>query len=291
MSEFNNKTAVISGGAEGIGLSIARALGAQGMNIVLGDIAGDTLAEAEIALRNEGINVVTESMDVTQAQDWLTLANTAEESFGKIHMLVNNAGVASKPGSIEETNLQDWRWVLDVNLIGVVQGTATVLPRIKQHQEGGWLINVASMAGMAGVPYAGAYTAAKVAVVGMSESWRAELAADNIHVAVLCPAFVQTRIHLSGRNRQAHYRQAKSADPNRSDAGPAADLVNNGIPVEIVGKRVVEALQADEFYIFTHPSYRDHISQRSADIEAAFDRAARSPLLKNLPTQGPISFR
>ncbi len=292
MTSFTDKTAVISGGAEGIGLSIATALGKQGMNIVLGDIAADTLEAAKNTLQGMGVSVATVVMDVTKPDDWERLADAAEESFGKIHMLVNNAGVASKPGPVDETNLEDWRWVIDVNLMGVVMGAAAMVARIKTHGEGGWLINVASMAGMSGVPYAGSYTATKVAVVGMSESWQSELAAHNIQVSVLCPAFVQTRIHLSGRNRQAEYREDSNATKDDYDAGPAADLVENGIDVNIVGNRVVEAIEAGELYIFTHPSYRKYVDMRCNAISEAFSRAAQSPLLKDVPDDlGPASFK
>lgn len=282
MSQFSNKTAVISGGAEGIGLSIATAMGQQGMNIVLGDIDAAQLATAEAKLTELGINVLGVQMDVTNLDDWQNLADRAIERFGKIHMLVNNAGVGSAPGPIAATNHKDWRWVIDVNLMGVVSGAQIIVPFIKQHGEGGWMINTASMAGMAGVPYAGAYTATKVAVVGMSEAWQAELAKDNIHVSVLCPAFVKTRIHLSHRNRQDQYKEPAVSNPNINKAAiknTAAQLVENGIPAELVGLRVVEAVVAGEFYIFTHPSHRKDMAKRAAAIDAAFERAAASPLL------------
>lgn len=155
------------------------------------------------------------------------------------------------------------------------------------------MINTASMAGMSGVPYAGSYTATKVAVVGMSESWAVELQKDNIHVAVLCPAFVQTRIHLSGRNRQEDYASQPSAPSSTSAKkakNVAKELVENGIAPEIVGKRVIEALDQKELYIFTHPSHREMVAQRAANIDAAFARAEQSPLLQDINDDGPISF-
>ena len=164
MSQFENKTAVISGGAEGIGFGVAKAMGKQGMNIVLGDIDEAQLAVAEAQLQKLGIPVLAVKMDVTDRAQWQNLAEQAIARFGKIHMLLNNAGVSSKPGSIEATNHKDWNWVLDVNLMGVVTGTEIMVPYMKQHGEGGWLVNVASMAGVMGIPYAGAYTATLVAV-------------------------------------------------------------------------------------------------------------------------------
>ncbi len=292
MNNYNNKTAVISGGAEGIGFGIAQAVGKQGMNVVLGDIDEAQLAKAEATLTEQGVNVLSVKMDVTDPAQWQSVAEQAIKRFGKIHMLVNNAGVASAPGPIEATNHKDWNWVIDVNLKGVIYGAEAIVPLIKQHGEGGWVVNVASMAGMLGVPYAGAYTATKVAVVAMSESWHFELQKHNIHVAALCPAFVKTRIHLSHRNRQEeHIDQNRKVDPNATPKHNAAqELVENGIPAELVGQRVVEALNAKELYIFTHPAQRDAVQKRSKAIDDAFERAEKSPLLVDVVDNSPMTF-
>ena len=293
MNSYSGKTAVISGGAEGIGFSIASALGEQGMNLVLADIDAAKLAEAKQALSEKGYSVIGCKMDVTKPEQWQDTAGKALEAFGKIHMVVNNAGVASAPGPIEKTNHKDWQWVIDVNLMGVVYGAEAMIPHIKSHGEGGWMINTASMAGMHGVPYAGAYTATKVAVVGMSEAWAAELSKHNIHVSVLCPAFVQTRIHLAGRNRQADYVANSSTTAKHENSkghNAAKELVENGIAPEIVGKRVVEALDNKELYIFTHPSHREQLAERAKGIDEAFARAADSPYLKDIKDSGPIDF-
>jgi NAD(P)-dependent dehydrogenase (short-subunit alcohol dehydrogenase family) len=291
VSKFKNKTAVISGGAEGIGLAIARALGKQGMNIVLADIDPDTLATAERLLQEEKIPVEAVEMDVALPADWKRLSERTLKRFGKVHMLVNNAGVSGAMGPIEMTRHNDWQWVMDVNFYGVLYGTETFVPLIKEHGEGGWLLNVSSMAGMAGVPYGSAYTATKVAVVGMSEAWHAELAPHNIMVSVLCPEFVKTRIHLSHRNRQERYK----TNPSKSSSGsngknPAKDLVENGIPTEVVGARVVEALEAGELYIFTHPAHRENAAKRGAAIDAAFARAAKSDSVAHLLDRDPVMF-
>jgi NAD(P)-dependent dehydrogenase (short-subunit alcohol dehydrogenase family) len=292
MSDYKGKTAVISGGAEGIGLGIALAMGQQGMNLVLGDIDEVQLVEAQAKLEAQGIEVLTVKMDVTDPAQWRLLGEQALQRFGKVHMLVNNAGVASAPGPIEKTNHKDWNWVIDVNLKGVIYGAEAIVPLIKEHGEGGWVINVASMAGMIGVPYAGAYTATKVAVVGMSEAWNVELAKHNIDVSVLCPAFVKTRIHLSHRNRQQeHFDEQRKVDPDAEPKHNAAqEFVENGIAAELVGQRVVEALNAKELYIFTHPAQREVVQQRSKAIDEAFERAQNSPLLAEVTEQSPMIF-
>lgn len=291
MAQFKGKTAVISGGAEGIGFSIARAMGEQGMNIVLGDIDAAQLDKAVATLSAQGVPVLGVPMDVTRPEHWQLLGQQAVERFGSIHMLVNNAGVGGGTGTVEQISERDWRWVLDVNLMGVIHGTQTLVPLIKQHGEGGWLINVASMAGMVGVPYAGAYTATKVAVVGMSESWFAELQPHNINVSVLCPAFVQTRINLSERNRQEDYQHPR--ENTEQDAAIAARMqaiIDNGLAVDVVGQRVVEAVRQGELYIFTHPNYRKVVQQRYQAIDDAFVRAADSPLLASVLDEEIVGF-
>jgi NAD(P)-dependent dehydrogenase (short-subunit alcohol dehydrogenase family) len=286
MSKFTGKTAVISGGAEGIGFSIAKALGEQKMNIVLTDINEENLQKACLELEANKVSVLPVVLDVAEEDQWEAVAQKALARFGKIHMVVNNAGVGGESGSIESQNKKGWQWALDVNLMGVVYGAKVMVPLIKQHGEGGWIVNVASMAGMGGVPYSGAYTATKAAVVALSESWAGELEGSGINVSVLCPAFVQTRIYDSERNRPAQYKSdAIHSDNKNSFLNRAKEMVKNGIEVSIVGKRVVEALNDGEFYIFTHPNYHPILKKRSTDIDEAFKKSSESPLLQHLINQ------
>ena len=285
-SQFQGKTAIVSGGAEGIGLSIAKALGEQQMNVVLADIDDTHLQKARVELESFGFPVLAVSLDVADEQQWQLVAQQAVARFGKVHMVVNNAGVGGDSGPIESQEKEGWQWALDVNLMGVVYGAKVVVPLIKEHGEGGWIVNVASMAGMGGVPYSGAYNATKAAVVALSEAWSDELKPKSIHVAVLCPAFVQTRIYDSERNRPAQYK-SKTLTPGdeSSFSKKAREMVQNGIDVTLVGKRVVEALNEGELYIFTHPNYRQVVQHRSARIDAAFVNSSKSPLLHHLVDQ------
>jgi NAD(P)-dependent dehydrogenase (short-subunit alcohol dehydrogenase family) len=289
MSQFSGKTVVVSGGAEGIGFGIARAMGQQGMNVVLGDIDAKQLEIAKQTLENENINVLAVQMDVTKIEQWQNVADKAIERFGKVHMLVNNAGVASIPGSVEKTDDKDWRWVLDVNLMGVIYGAQIMVPLMKQHGEQSWLINVASMAGMMGIPTAGAYTATKGAVVSMSESWYGELSPHNIQVSVLCPAFVKTRINLSNRNKPDEIKSEREKNINSAEnaslssaAKHMQQVIDNGLSPDVVGARVVEAVSQKELYIFTHPNYRKAVQKRFKAIDDAFARAEKSPLLASV---------
>ena len=285
-SQFQGKTAIISGGGEGIGLSIAKALGEQKMNVVLADIDKQNLEKARLDLESLGVPVLAVSLDVADERQWQSVAQLAVERFGNIHMVVNNAGVGGDSGPIESQQQEGWQWALDVNLMGVVYGAKVMVPLIKDHGEGGWIVNVASMAGMGGVPYSGAYNATKAAVVALSEAWAEELKSKNIHVAVLCPAFVQTRIYDSERNRPAQYKsKTLNPDEESSFSKKAREMVQNGIDVALVGKRVVEALNDGELYIFTHPNYRQVVQHRFARIDEAFVNAGKSPLLQHLVNQ------
>jgi NAD(P)-dependent dehydrogenase (short-subunit alcohol dehydrogenase family) len=286
MFKFEGRTAVISGGAEGIGLSIAKALGEQKMNIVLADIDEKNLLKSTAELESLGIPVLAALLDVADEMQWKSVAEKAVERFGKVHMVVNNAGVGGDSGPIENQETEGWQWALGVNLMGVVYGAKTIIPLIKQHGEGGWILNVSSMAGMGGVPYSGVYTASKAAVVALSESWAQELKDKRIGVSVLCPAFVQTRIYDSERNRPDKYKSENYNIENESSfSKQTKQMVKDGIDVSIVGKRVVEAINHGELYIFTHPNYRQVNQERFNGIDEAFARSAKSPLLKDIVDQ------
>ena len=286
MFKFEGRTAVISGGAEGIGLSIAKALGEQKMNIVLADIDEKNLLKSAAELESLGIPVLATLLDVADEMQWKSVAEKAVKRFGKVHMVVNNAGVGGDSGPIENQETEGWQWALGVNLMGVVYGAKVMTPLIKDHGEGGWILNVASMAGMGGVPYSGVYTASKAAVVALSESWAAELKDKRIGISVLCPAFVQTRIYDSERNRPDKYKSENYQIENESSfSKQTKQMVKDGIDVSIVGKRVVEAINHGELYIFTHPNYRQVNQQRFNGIDEAFARSAQSPLLKDIVDQ------
>ena len=283
--DFSNKTAIISGAAGGIGLALAKEFGQRGMHIVMADIDMKTLQASADKLTSEGISVIACSLDVTDFAQWQSVVKAAKDSFGGVHMVVNNAGVGGIPSSIEETDSAIWQWVVDVNMTGVMFGAKAATPAIKETGEGGWIINVASMAGMNGVPYATAYAATKAAVVSMTESWAVELKSQGIHVAALCPAFVKTRIHESLRTKQEKYATTAlqdNADQLKKGFGKAAALVESGIDAELLAKRVVEALNNKQMYIFTHANYRDSVGMRGKAIDHAFKDAVESPLVKHL---------
>ena len=260
----------------------------------MGDIDNMALTESGGALREQGFDVLTCALDVTDYSQWEDIVASAKEKFGKVHMVVNNAGVGGSPGKVEDAEHETWRWVMDVNVMGVLYGAQACVPAIKEHGEGGWVLNVASMAGMMGMPYAGAYCASKAAVVSMTESWVAELKPFGIHTSVLCPAFVKTRIHESYRNRQQKYAVAadKRIDKEKLKAGAqaATKAVESGIPATMLAERVVEALQSEQTYIYTHPNYRKVTSGRFKAIDRAFEDAEQSAVVGHLINDEIVTF-
>src|ERR1700676_2740151 len=274
MRELDGKTAFVTGGASGIGLALGRAFAQAGMKVMLADIETDALAAAVKSLHDVGPDVRGFPCDVA---DPVSVARAAEGSyaaFGKVHVVCNNAGVAAGSG-IDNISLDNWRWVLDVNLMGVVHGIRTFLPHIRGHGEGGHIVNTASMAGMINGMGFSPYSATKFAVVSMSEGLAVQLEPLGIGVSVLCPSFVRTGIGESGRNRPQRYGPAQALDP----ASPAAAIVaeiarrlQDGLDPAAVAARVLDAIQNDELYVFTHPNMREGVDERFAAIQAAMDK-------------------
>ncbi len=277
MRDLRGKTAFITGGASGIGLAMAEAFGREGMNVMLADIEATALAAAVDQLRGKQIRAEGVIANVSHRDALRSAALETIAKFGKVHLVANNAGVAAG-GLIGTVSERDWDWVVDVNLMGVVHGMEIFAPLIASHGEGGHFVNTASMAGMVSPPGMEPYCATKFAVVAMSEGWAAQLADKDIGVSILCPGFVRTRIHESRRNRPQDYGPDVGSG-GEEVAGIASEAVLNGIPVEPVANRVVEAVKANELYIFTHPEFKAFVEARFQRILAGFDASMASPAL------------
>ena len=278
MREFKGKTAFITGGASGIGLAMAKAFAEEGMNVMLADVEQSALDQALKDLHQYGNHVRGIACDVADPDHVERAAQATFAAFGKVHVLCNNAGVAAG-GGIDQISVDNWRWVVDVNLMGVVYGLRSFLPHMRAHGEGGHIVNTASMAGMVNNMGFSPYAATKFAVVAMSEGLRMQLAPFSIGVSVLCPDFVRTRIGESGRNRPERYGQARPLDPDSPAAAMVAEIQRQialGIDPASVAARIVKAIRADELYIFTHPNMREAVDGRFAAIQSAMDGVTAS---------------
>tara|TARA_R110000868_G_scaffold101078_7_gene278308 strand:+ start:1260 stop:2138 length:879 start_codon:yes stop_codon:yes gene_type:complete len=284
MEQFQGKTAFITGGASGIGFAMAKAFGAVGMNIMLADIEREPLEKAVEDLRQRQVKVEGVHCDVADRKSVEEAAAACIEAFGKVHVVCNNAGVGGG-GQIGTMRPGDWDWTIGVNLMGVVYGTEAFLPLMRAHGEGGHFVNTASMAGMISPSGMEPYCATKFAVVAMSEGWAGQLAAENIGVSVLCPGFVNTRIFESARTRQERFGAAEEKNSDAATIG--AQLVQAGIPADVVGACVLEAVRDNDFYIFTHPDMRPAVEQRFGRIMEGFDKAANREALKGVETKSP----
>ncbi len=276
MRQLAGKTAFVTGGASGIGFALGAAFAQAGMKVMLADVETDALAEAVKGLHEFGPNVRGVACDVADPVSVERAAKASYQAFGNVHVVCNNAGVAAA-GGIDNISLDNWRWVLDVNLMGVLHGIRSFLPHIRAHGEGGHIVNTASMAGMnSGLGFS-PYVASKFAVVGISEGLATQLKPLGIGVTVLCPGFVRTRIDESGRNRPERYGATQTPDP-ASPAGlllaQIAERLQAGLDPSDVAARVLAAIREDELYVFTHPEMRAELEDRFAAIMAAMDKAA-----------------
>jgi NAD(P)-dependent dehydrogenase (short-subunit alcohol dehydrogenase family) len=274
MREFAGKTAFVTGGAAGIGLALGRAFAQSGMKVMLADIEADALQAAVKSLQEISPDIGGTICDVANAASVERAAQASFDAFGRVHVVCNNAGVAAG-GGIDHISLDNWRWVIDVNLMGVLHGIKSFLPHIRAHGEGGHIVNTASMAGMDGGLGFSPYTASKFAVVGMSEGLSQQLEPFGIGVSVLCPSFVRTGIGESGRNRPERYGQSRPLDPASPAAAMVAEIarqIGAGLDPASVAERVLEAIRQDELYIFTHPGMRTNVEPRFAAILAAMDK-------------------
>ena len=278
MQELAGKTAFVTGGASGIGLALGRAFAEAGMKVMLADIETDALPAAIERLHEFAPYVRGVVCDVADPASVARAAEASFAAFGHVHVVCNNAGVGGGSG-VDDISLDNWRWVLDVNLMGVLHGIHAFLPHVRAHGEGGHIVNTASMAGMnSGLGFS-PYSASKFAVVNMSEGLATQLKPLGIGVTVLCPGFVRTRIGESGRNRPQRYGPTRTPEP-ASQAGRLAarlaEMAQSGLDPSDVAAQVLAAIREDKLYVFTHagPEWRAELEQRFAVILAAMDQAA-----------------
>ncbi len=269
MSDIQGRVAFVTGGASGLGLSIARSLLRRGASVMLADRDAEGLEKAVAELSSETNQVASVVCDVADANEIEKAAQATIDHFGKVHIVVNNAGVGlgGQPGEIP---LQDWRWIVDINLMGVVHGVEVFTPLILSHGEGGHIINTGSMAGHVAPGGMGPYNATKYAVVGYSESLKADLAPHNIGVSVLCPGWVRTNIHTTGFGRPSGGPTLEEAkdDPQFQEMDA---VIKGGLDPDAVADWVADCVEANRLYIFTHEMMKIGIDMKYAQIQADYE--------------------
>jgi NAD(P)-dependent dehydrogenase (short-subunit alcohol dehydrogenase family) len=290
MKDLRGKVAFITGGASGIGLGIAGAFVAAGMKAVLADLRADHLEEAlaTFARTGQSDSVHGIRVDVTDRPAMAAAADETERIFGKVHVVVNNAGIGIQ-GPFKGITYEDWDFGLAVNLGGVINGLQTFLPKIRAHGEGGHIVNTASLAALVPMPAQYViYVAAKAAVVAISESTRGELIQENIGVSVLCPGPIRTNIGELARNRPAKFGVGEAFQKAEQAGATHVPFPSMMEPAE-VGQLVLKAVQNDELYIITHGEWRQMAQSRHAQIIAAMPEKLDPALLAMLQSRPPAA--
>ncbi len=296
MENVEGKTAFITGGASGIGLGIAKVFARNGMKVVIIDARQDALDEAMAYFKENGGEVHPINFNVTDREAYVKAADEAEKVFGKIHVLVNNAGVGSGGGPIEKLTYKDWDYSMGVNVGGVINGVMTILPRILKHGEGGHIITTSSTCGLMGSSIFTIYCTTKFAVTGMMECLATELQDRNIGVSVLYPGPTMGNLGLSSFvNRPEHLRNEGETWPPQLPAGqesrpprPRGDFRIVAMdPVE-TGERVLRGIRRNDLFIHTHPEFTNgYIARHDALIRAVPDEPRnekRWEIMKNFGT-------
>jgi NAD(P)-dependent dehydrogenase (short-subunit alcohol dehydrogenase family) len=266
MKDFAGRTAFVTGGANGVGLGLVRALLGEGCNVAIADVRPAHIEAALAALDSPHAMGVT--VDVSSRADLARAADAVETKFGSVSLLFNNAGV-NLFQSIEESSYDDWDWIMGVNLHGPINGVMTFVPRMIRAGKGGYVVNTASMAGFLAAGVCGIYNTTKFAVRGMSGSLRASLAPHGIGVSVLCPGLVKSYIYASDEIRpQALKGGAKPV--NTEFVKRLAEVHQFGMEPDVIAARVLEAMREDRFHVFTHPEFKDELGEVFGETVADF---------------------
>ena len=268
MQEFAKKVAVITGAASGIGLALAHAAARAGMRVGLADVERGALDEASAAVAARGVETLAVPTDVSSADAVEALAARTIERFGAVHVVCNNAGVAIS-GPMWTHTLDDWQWLLGVNLWGVIHGVRVFTPIMLQQGEPAHIVNTASIAGTVCAPGTGIYNVSKFGVVALSETLAVELEMFGapVKVSVLCPGFVNTRILDSARNRPAELASSGPPPPGQEAMEPMIrQLLASGQAPDQVAEVVFDAIRNERFYVFPNPAWKERIRARMEGI-------------------------
>lgn len=265
--------AYVTGGGSGIGRGIALALAGRGVRVGVVDIRASEAEATAVLVRRAGGAAVAVAADVSDRASVEAAAKSVEDAFGPVSIVCNNAGVAMHGVPIHEIAPGDWDWVIGVNIYGVIHGIQTFVPRMLASGRPGHIVNTASIGGFQVNPdfLTAAYSMTKYAVVALSEGLRNELGGSALGVSVLAPAAVDTGIHLSERARPPRLGGATVRPQNHF----MGDLIKDGADPAAIGRRVVCAIEDDEFYVFTHPQTQVWLEHRHEAIRDAFERARR----------------
>jgi len=274
MEHVEGRTAFITGGASGMGLGMARVFARNGIKVIIADMRQDAIDEAMNSFAGQNVRVHAINLDVTDRDAYARAADEAESFFGKIHVLINNAG-ASVTASMRQATYKDWDYITGTNIVGVINGIVTILPRILKHGEGGHVVTTSSSLGMFAMSGMGLYCTTKYAVAGMMEALASELQGTGVGASVFFPGPVRTNFGIS--NKVNRPESLKNDEPEQADPEPM-DADGYMEPLE-VGERVLRGIKRNDLFIMSHPEFREGIIARN------------EALLRSLPDEPPNEKR
>ena len=261
MPTFSDKVCVVTGAASGIGLAVSRAFAEQGGRVVMADVEEQPLHLAVDELLEQGHEVLGVATDVASIESVEELRHRAIERFGTVDIVHNNAGVVAG-GLVEDIAMATWRWVLDVDLWGVIHGVRTFVPAMKAAGHG-HIINTASTAGLQAIPSIAPYNVAKFGVVALTETLRMECQGSGVGVSLLCPGAVDTNIAYAERNRPPGVPPSEGETVERFMRDSAREMRTEGLPPSDVARLVVDAVLTNRFWVLTHPAWSTVIRARA----------------------------
>jgi NAD(P)-dependent dehydrogenase (short-subunit alcohol dehydrogenase family) len=271
MDTVQGKVGVVTGAGSGIGLGIARQFAREGMAVALLERRAETLDAAAAEVMALGGRALPLVVDVTEREQLERAADAVEREFGKIHVICNNAGVVVGGKSLDEVTPLEWKWILDTNLGGTINGIAAFVPRIRKHGEGGHVVNTSSIGGFEVNPVlrTGPYDVSKFAIVALTEALANDLAETNVGVTIFAPGAFNTAIRRSTEFREARYGGPVTTPP------PTVRTGEPRLEPDVAGRRVVDAIRNNELYAFTHVEARKRVEPRLRRILEALDATDR----------------
>jgi NAD(P)-dependent dehydrogenase (short-subunit alcohol dehydrogenase family) len=281
VEQLDGKVAALTGGGSGIGLALARQLGAEGCRLSLADIDVDALDRARAVLVADGFDVITTIADVGKLDDVERFAETTLAEYGAVDVIVNNAGVIAW-NPIDALSIDDWRWVVDVNLWGVIHGVHVFLPILQRQGTEGHFVNVSSVGGvLADTPFMATYSATKGAVIGLSLTLASELQLEGlpIGVSILCPSATRdSSAHFAERNRPTSFAPLEHTPEAQALLDMISGLVEAGQPIETLARRVVEGIRRNDLWLFPNPEAAPMLEPRLARLGEVLRDAGTQPM-------------
>lgn len=278
MRELAGRTAVVTGGASGIGRALVERFAEEGMNVVVSDVDESGIDAGVAAALARGVGAIGVRSDVAQRGDVEALAAATIDAFGAVHVVCNNAGVVVG-GRVEELTEEEWRWVLDVDLWGPIHGVRVFLPLLEAHGDG-HILSTASTSGLGAPVFNAPYSVAKAGVIALMETVRRELdeRGSPVGASVLCPGPVATPLIARSAAHADASISARSATPEgRRFADQSGALLDVGVAPEDVAGMVVDGIRANRFWILTHPEYGEVMRRRVEALATTGELAARAP--------------